>query len=136
MVVVGEDCALDEGGTAGRRGLAGTAFVHKIAGAAAAAGCTLDEVTAQAEHVARSIGTMGVGLSVCTLPGKPTPDRLGVSLPCDCRGQGPRTLFFASAIIHQPTSVTRESSLLIARSPRLCDAVGLCVNRCRVVIVG
>eukprot|EP00670_Eutreptiella_braarudii_P012644 CAMPEP_0174323884 /NCGR_PEP_ID=MMETSP0810-20121108/12115_1 /TAXON_ID=73025 ORGANISM="Eutreptiella gymnastica-like, Strain CCMP1594" /NCGR_SAMPLE_ID=MMETSP0810 /ASSEMBLY_ACC=CAM_ASM_000659 /LENGTH=586 /DNA_ID=CAMNT_0015436481 /DNA_START=28 /DNA_END=1788 /DNA_ORIENTATION=+ len=77
MVVVGEDCALDEGGTAGRRGLAGTAFVHKIAGAAAAAGCTLDEVTAQAEHVARSIGTMGVGLSVCTLPGKPTPDRLG-----------------------------------------------------------
>lgn len=36
MIVVGEDCALHE--DVPRRGLAGTVFVHKVAGAAAASG--------------------------------------------------------------------------------------------------
>ena len=32
MVVVGEDVAIEEPGRAGRRGLAGTALVHKVGG--------------------------------------------------------------------------------------------------------
>lgn len=44
MVLVGEDCAIDEPGLVGRRGLVGTALVHKIAGAAADAGMSLEQV--------------------------------------------------------------------------------------------
>ncbi|XP_021724778.1 putative 3,4-dihydroxy-2-butanone kinase isoform X1 [Chenopodium quinoa] len=77
MVIVGDDCALPPRGIAGRRGLAGTIFVHKVAGAAAAAGCSLTEVTAEARRASEMVGTMGVALSVCTLPGQVTSDRLG-----------------------------------------------------------
>ncbi|KAL9256167.1 putative 3,4-dihydroxy-2-butanone kinase [Drosera capensis] len=77
-VIVGDDCALPPPrGIAGRRGLAGTIFVHKIAGAAAASGLSLEEVAAEAKKAAELVGTMGVALSVCTLPGQITSDRLG-----------------------------------------------------------
>ena len=71
MVIVSDDCALSEDkvGIAGRRGLAGTLFVHKVAGAAAAAGKSLAEVVAAAKKCAASVGTMGVALEACTLPG-------------------------------------------------------------------
>jgi dihydroxyacetone kinase len=42
--------------------------VHKVAGAAAAAGRSLAEVVAVARTVAAGLGTMGVGLSAVTLP--------------------------------------------------------------------
>ncbi|KAG6752824.1 hypothetical protein POTOM_042863 [Populus tomentosa] len=77
-VIVGDDCALPPPrGIAGRRGLAGTILVHKVAGAAAAAGLSLDEVAAEAKLASEMVGTMGVALSVCTLPGLVTSDRLG-----------------------------------------------------------
>ncbi|KAK6153886.1 hypothetical protein DH2020_013525 [Rehmannia glutinosa] len=78
MVIVGDDCALPPPrGIAGRRGLAGTILVHKVAGAAAACGLSLAEVAAEAKRASEMVGTMGVALSVCTLPGQVTPDRLG-----------------------------------------------------------
>ncbi|KAL1554023.1 putative 3,4-dihydroxy-2-butanone kinase [Salvia divinorum] len=78
MVIVGDDCALPPPrGIAGRRGLAGTILVHKIAGAAAVSGLSLEEVAAEAKRASDMVGTMGVALSVCTLPGQVTPDRLG-----------------------------------------------------------
>ncbi|KAG0547862.1 hypothetical protein BDA96_01G116700 [Sorghum bicolor] len=78
MVIVGDDCALSPTqGIAGRRGLAGTILVNKVAGAAAAAGLPLEEVAEQARHASKLVGTMGVALSVCTLPGQGTSDRLG-----------------------------------------------------------
>ncbi|KAL8056425.1 hypothetical protein ABFX02_04G119100 [Erythranthe guttata] len=78
MVIVGDDCALPPPrGIAGRRGLAGTILVHKVAGAAAASGLSLAEVAAEAKRASEMVGTMGVALSVCTLPGQVTPDRLG-----------------------------------------------------------
>ena len=49
----------------------------KVAGAAAAAGLSLLDVATEAKHAADMIGTMGVALSVCTLPGQVTSDRLG-----------------------------------------------------------
>lgn len=77
-VIVGDDCALPpRRGIIGRRGLAGTILVNKVAGAAAAAGLSLAEVAAEAKHASEVIGTMGVALSVCTLPGLVTSDRLG-----------------------------------------------------------
>ncbi|XP_030521761.2 putative 3,4-dihydroxy-2-butanone kinase [Rhodamnia argentea] len=78
MVIVGDDCALPPSrGIAGRRGLAGTILVHKVAGAAAAAGLPLKDVAAEAKRASEMIGTMGVALSVCTLPGQATSNRLG-----------------------------------------------------------
>uniref|UniRef100_A0A0E0KIB1 3,4-dihydroxy-2-butanone kinase n=1 Tax=Oryza punctata TaxID=4537 RepID=A0A0E0KIB1_ORYPU len=78
MVIVGDDCALPPPrGIAGRRGLAGTILVHKVAGAASDAGLSLAEVAAEAKHASEVVGTMGVALSVCTLPGQVTSDRLG-----------------------------------------------------------
>lgn len=74
MVIVADDVALTASGDhAGRRGLAGTVLVHKIAGAAAAAGRPLTEVAQIARDVAGSLGTMGVALSACAVPaaGKP-----------------------------------------------------------------
>ncbi|KAG2314301.1 hypothetical protein Bca52824_017423 [Brassica carinata] len=77
-VIVGDDCALPPPcGIAGRRGLAGTILVHKVAGAAAAAGLSLAEVAAEAKHASEIVGTMGVALTVCSLPGQATSDRLG-----------------------------------------------------------
>ncbi|BFG33248.1 hypothetical protein CerSpe_195220 [Prunus speciosa] len=77
-VIVGDDCALPPPrGIAGRRGLAGTILIHKIAGAAAAAGLSLADVAAEARRASEMVGTMGVALSVCTLPGRVTPDRVG-----------------------------------------------------------
>ncbi|WP_371405500.1 dihydroxyacetone kinase family protein [Kribbella sp. NBC_00662] len=74
MIVVADDAALAaDGDNAGRRGLAGTVLVHKIAGAAAEAGLPLAAVKAEAIKAAESIATMGVALSACTVPaaGKP-----------------------------------------------------------------
>jgi dihydroxyacetone kinase len=74
MVIVGDDVALSASGEhAGRRGLAGTVFVHKIAGAAAAEGRSLAEVAQAARATAAALGTMGVALTPCTVPaaGKP-----------------------------------------------------------------
>jgi len=74
MVVVADDVALAaQGDHAGRRGLAGTVLVHKIAGAAAASGASLADVAQVAREAAAAMGTMGVALSACTVPaaGKP-----------------------------------------------------------------
>ena len=69
MVVVADDVALAANGDhAGRRGLAGTLLVHKLAGAAAAAGRPLAEVVAVARGCAQAMGTMGVALGACTVP--------------------------------------------------------------------
>ncbi|KAJ3279049.1 hypothetical protein HK104_001822 [Borealophlyctis nickersoniae] len=70
MVVVGDDCAIgrDRVG-AGRRGLSGVLFVHKIAGYVARSGAPLEEVRRHAQHVADNIGTVGVALTPCTIPG-------------------------------------------------------------------
>ena len=57
--------------------MAGTVFVHKVAGAAAAAGASLEEVAAEARAASTGVGSMGVALTVCTVPGNATSDRLG-----------------------------------------------------------
>lgn len=77
QVVVNDDVAVEDSlYTSGRRGVAGTIFVHKCAGAKAAAGGDLDEVTAVAEKVVDNVRTMGMALTSCVTPekGEPTFD--------------------------------------------------------------
>ena len=70
LVIVGDDAALPpSAGIAGRRGLAGTVLVHKVAGAAAEAGLPLTAVAAEASAVAAALSTVGVALDVAALPG-------------------------------------------------------------------
>ena len=51
-----------------RRGVAGMVFAFKIAGARAAAGGSLDEVTAAARKAADACRSIGVALAPCTVP--------------------------------------------------------------------
>jgi len=76
-VVVNDDVAVEDSTwTAGRRGVAGTVPVEKIAGAAAERGDDLAGVAAVAEKVIKNVRTMGVALTACTVPhaGKPSFD--------------------------------------------------------------
>ncbi|MEG0751102.1 MAG: dihydroxyacetone kinase subunit DhaK [Oscillospiraceae bacterium] len=73
-VVTNDDVAVQDSlYTTGRRGVAGTVFVHKCAGAAAEAGKSLEEVKAVAEKVIANVRTMGMALTPSTVPaaGKP-----------------------------------------------------------------
>ena len=73
-VIVDDDVAVENSTwTIGRRGIAGTIFVHKLAGAKAETGATLEEVKAVAEKVINNVRSMGMALTPCTVPaaGKP-----------------------------------------------------------------
>lgn len=73
-VYVNDDIAVkDSLYTVGRRGVAGTVFVHKIAGAAAEQGKSLEEVKAIANKVIANVRSFGFALSSCTPPAKGTP---------------------------------------------------------------
>lgn len=59
--------------TVGRRGVAGTVFVHKIAGAAAERGMDLAQVKRLAEKTVSNVKSIGFAFSSCTVPAKGTP---------------------------------------------------------------
>jgi dihydroxyacetone kinase len=67
FVVVADDVAVGrtQGTIVGRRGLAGTVLVYKIAGSLAKQGGSLDDVEELAQLVASRVGTVGVGLGHC-----------------------------------------------------------------------
>lgn len=73
-VYVNDDIAVEDSlYTEGRRGVAGTVFVHKIAGAYAELGKPLTEVKKMAEKVIQSVRSLGFGLTSCTVPAKGSP---------------------------------------------------------------
>ena len=73
-VYVNDDVAVkDSLYTVGRRGVAGTVFVHKIAGAAAEKGQNLAQVKAVAEKVIANVRTLGFAFTSCTVPAKGSP---------------------------------------------------------------
>lgn len=73
-VYVNDDIAVkDSLYTVGRRGVAGTIFVHKCAGAAAEQGKDLAEVKAVANKVIDNVRSFGFAFSSCTPPAKGTP---------------------------------------------------------------
>lgn len=74
MVIVDDDIALPDLPQA--RGVAGTLFVHKIAGALSENGADLEAVAAAARQAASKARSIGLSLSTCTIPGSPREDRI------------------------------------------------------------
>ena len=73
-VIVDDDIAVkDSLYTVGRRGVAGTVLVHKIAGAAAESGKSLSEVKAAAQKAVKNVKSIGLALTSCTVPSKGEP---------------------------------------------------------------
>ena len=72
-VIVSDDIALPEARQP--RGVAGTLFVHKVAGHAAQAGATLETVADLARRAAAA-KSLGIAVSTCTIPGSSRSERL------------------------------------------------------------
>ncbi|XP_011445175.3 triokinase/FMN cyclase [Magallana gigas] len=69
-ITIGEDCALTSSDrSAGRRGLAGTVLLNKICGALAEEGKSLEEIVEFGKRVTENMGTLGVSLTPCSVPG-------------------------------------------------------------------
>ncbi|NVB40114.1 dihydroxyacetone kinase subunit DhaK [Pseudenhygromyxa sp. WMMC2535] len=73
-VIVADDVAIPDASQP--RGVAGTLFVHKIAGHLAEQGASLEAVAAAARRVAAEVRSLGVSLEGCTIPGRPSAARL------------------------------------------------------------
>ncbi|ASJ51838.1 dihydroxyacetone kinase subunit DhaK [Bacillus cereus] len=71
-VIVNDDIAINNSLHTMRRGISGTIFVHKIAGALAEKGASLKEVKDVANKVIANIRSMGMALTTCTIPGSGT----------------------------------------------------------------
>jgi len=114
IVVVADDVALKNTVARERwRGIAGTVFIHKIAGAAAADGKPLAEVAALANAAAGDVVTMGVGLGACIVP---TAGKAGFAL-------GENEIEFGLGI-HGEKGVSREAMASAdAIVDRLVDAI-------------
>jgi triose/dihydroxyacetone kinase / FAD-AMP lyase (cyclizing) len=76
MVVVGDDVGVGriQAGKVGRRGIAGTVLVHKISGALAAMGASLQDVCNVAKLTADNIVSVGASLDHVHVPGRAPPD--------------------------------------------------------------
>ncbi|ORY09948.1 Dak1 domain-domain-containing protein [Clohesyomyces aquaticus] len=76
MVVVGDDAGVGraKGGKVGRRGIAGTVLVQKIAGALASKGASLKQVSQVAQLTADSLVSIGSSLSHVHVPGRSIAD--------------------------------------------------------------
>jgi dihydroxyacetone kinase len=71
MLVVGDDVSIsqEKAGKVGRRGIAGTVLVHKITGAAAASGRSLDDIFEIGSFILRNIASIGASLDRVHVPG-------------------------------------------------------------------
>ncbi|WP_236785346.1 dihydroxyacetone kinase subunit DhaK [Anaerococcus ihuae] len=68
-IIVNDDVAVEDSTyTTGRRGIAGTVFVHKVLGAMARSGKSLDELKAMAEKIVKNIKSMGMAVKPCINP--------------------------------------------------------------------
>ncbi|KAJ8008531.1 hypothetical protein DPEC_G00105840 [Dallia pectoralis] len=134
MVIVADDCAFDRPSKAGRRGLCGTVFVHKLAGALAAEGRTLGEIVRLVKDALKGIGTLGVSLSPCSVPGclhsfdlPPGEMELGLGIhgePGIKRSKVATADKVVNNIIDHMTNPASQSHLALKSG----DSVVLCVN--------
>lgn len=68
-IIVNDDVAVEDSTyTTGRRGIAGTVFVHKVLGAMARDGKSLDKMKAMAEKIVKNIKSMGMAIKPCINP--------------------------------------------------------------------
>lgn len=107
-VLVDDDVSLPKDHPIGRRGVAGTAIVEKIVGAAAEQGYDLAACKALGERVVQATASMGIALTSCTVPalGHPTFEiaedeiEIGVGIHGE-RGRETGKLVSASEMIEQ-----------------------------------
>ena len=76
MVIVADDIALPD--MPQPRGIAGTLFVHKIAGHVSESGADLATVAEVARQAANDTVSLGMSLSSCSIPGRAYEERLGL----------------------------------------------------------
>lgn len=99
MVIVGDDISLPANPQP--RGIAGTVFVHKLAGACAAEGAPLETVLQVARQVIARTRSIGLSLTSCHLIGVDTQERIGaedIELGLGIHGEpGAETRPFADA---------------------------------------
>lgn len=70
-VITNDDIAVEDSlYTVGKRGVAGTIFVHKIAGAAAESGLDLQEIKRIAQKTIDNTKSLGFAFTSCTVPAK------------------------------------------------------------------
>jgi len=109
MVVVDDDIALPD--LPQPRGVAGTLFVHKVAGALAENGADLDTVTSAAKNVIDKVVSIGMSLDTCTVPGSPKEDRIApgkAELGLGIHGEpGVEQVDFANAVTAMSTVVEK-----------------------------
>jgi ATP-dependent dihydroxyacetone kinase len=74
MVIVDDDIALPD--LPQSRGIAGTLFIHKIAGALAEGDANLEAVTEAAQRIIGNVASIGMSLDTCTVPGSPKEARI------------------------------------------------------------
>lgn len=68
-IIVNDDVAVEDSTyTTGRRGIAGTIFVHKVLGAMARSGKSLEEMKAMADKIVKNIKSMGMATKACINP--------------------------------------------------------------------
>lgn len=68
-IIVNDDVAVEDSEfTSGRRGIAGTVFFHKVLGAMAEEGKSLEEIKKEAEKLVKSIRSMGMAIKPCVQP--------------------------------------------------------------------
>jgi dihydroxyacetone kinase len=118
VVIVADDVALP--GLAQPRGVAGTLFVHKVAGHMSAAGKSLADIARTARQLAGSIVSLGISLGSCTIPAVGREDRVPAGkaeLGLGIHGEpGANLISFAGA--HQAaTLITEKLAKLAPKAP-------------------
>nr|XP_057922041.1 triokinase/FMN cyclase [Doryrhamphus excisus] len=134
MVIIADDCAFACPSKAGRRGLCGTVLIHKLAGALAEKGCSLDHIVAMVTEVLKGTGTLGVSVSSCSVPGcqpsfelPPGEMEIGLGIhgePGVKRSKVESADEVVSAMIDHMTNTESQSCLRL----RTGDQVIVCVN--------
>lgn len=74
MVIVNDDISIEN--SKKPRGIAGTVFVHKVAGYYAQQNASLEEVKNQAELCNDNVSSIGVAVTSCHIPGEESEDRI------------------------------------------------------------
>lgn len=132
VVIVADDAAFERapGQANNRRGIAGTVFVHKVAGAAAATGATLTQVKAEATRAAEAVRTMGVALSACTVPavGSPGFELAENEIEFGLGIHGERGVRRASLVSADEIATQLVGRLIEDSAPAAGDSVALLVN--------
>ncbi|MGO4833233.1 dihydroxyacetone kinase subunit DhaK, partial [Rhizobiaceae sp. 2RAB30] len=109
MVIVADDVAIPDAPQP--RGVAGTVFIHKIAGHLSEAGKSLGEIVEAVDMAKAGLATIGVARDTCTVPGSPKHERIGpdeVEIGLGIHGE-------AGVELARPTSSGELMASLVAR---------------------